>query len=73
MSNPQVMISYSDDGGHTWSSEMWYNLVGDDKDYQTRIVIYGLPAANQMRFKIRCSEDISFTCVSASASISVGV
>ena len=70
---PQVMISYSDDGGHTWSHEMWFNLVGADKNYLTRIVLTGLGSAVQRRFKIRCSENINFTCVSASAELSVGV
>jgi len=73
MSNPQVMISYSDDGGHTFSSEMWFDLVGEDKNYLTRIVITGLGSAYRRRFKIRCSENINFTLVSASASLSVGI
>ena len=70
---PQVMISYSDDGGHTFSHEMSFNLVGPDKNYLTRIILTGLGSAVQRRFKIRCSENINFTCVSASAELSVGV
>ena len=73
MARPKVMISYSDDGGHTWSHEMWFDLVGADKNYLNRIVLYGLGSAYQRRFKIKCSENRNFTCVSASASLSVGV
>ena len=70
---PQVMISYSDDGGHTWSQEMWFNLVGADKNYLTRIIITGLGSAVQRRFKLRCSENINLTFVSASAELSVAI
>ena len=70
---PQVLISYSDDGGHVWSAESSHNLVGADKNYLTRIVLTGLGSAVQRRFKIRCSENINFTCVSASATLSVGI
>ena len=70
---PQVLLSYSDDGGHTWSAESSHNLVGADKNYQTRIIWTGLGSSVTRRFKIRCSENINFTCVSASAELSVGV
>jgi len=73
MARPQVLISYSDDGGHTWSAEMSYDLVGDDKNYLTRVVIHGLGWAYNRVFRIKCSENISFTCVSARAVISFGV
>ena len=34
-SNPQIMMQYSDDGGHTWSSERWTKL-GRIGQYRTR-------------------------------------
>ncbi|MEE9579757.1 MAG: hypothetical protein V3V74_00385 [Nitrosomonadaceae bacterium] len=72
MSKPQVMIKYSDDGGHTWSAEMWFDLVGDDKNYLTRVVLHGQGSAYNRVYSIKCSENISFTCVSARAVISFG-
>ena len=73
MSNPQVMISYSDDGGETWSHEMWKDLVGADKNYLNRIILRRQGSAYNRVYKLRCSENISFTLVSAHADLSVGI
>lgn len=73
MSKPQVMISYSDDGGHTWSHEIWKDLVGADKNYLTRIRLFRQGSAYDRRYRIKCSENISFTLVSACADVSVGI
>ena len=73
MSRPQVMIDYSDDGGETWSHEMWFDLVGADKNYLNRIILYRQGSAYDRRYRVRCSENVSFTLVSASANVSVGI
>ena len=73
MSKPQVMISYSDDGGETWSHEMWKDLVGVDKNYLNRIILRRQGSAYNRVYKLRCSENISFTLVSAHADIQVGI
>ena len=67
------MISYSDDGGETWSHEIWKDLIGDDKNYLNRIRLHRMGSAYSRKWRIRCSEDIPFTLVSAHARISVGV
>ena len=72
MSTPQVMISHSDDGGETFSHERWYNLIGDDKNYLNRIILRREGSAYNRVYRIKCSENISFTLVSAHADISVG-
>lgn len=73
LSNPQVMIQYSDDGGRTWSHEIWHELVGSDKNYLNRIRLHRMGSAYQRRWRLKCSEDMSFTLISAHADISVGV
>jgi hypothetical protein len=36
---PTVMLKYSDDGGHTWSSELWRSLgIGSIGEYSKRVV-----------------------------------
>ena len=73
MSRPQVMIDFTDDGGETWSHEMWFDLVGADKNYLNRIILYRQGSAYDRRYRVRCSENVSFTLVSASANVSIGI
>jgi hypothetical protein len=68
-----VMISYSDDHGHTWSHETWKPLVSDDKNYLNRVVLRRQGSCYQRIYRLKCSDNISFTLVSASAEITVGV
>ena len=67
------MISYSDDGGETWSHEMWKPLIGSDKKYLNRVILRRQGSAYDRRYKLRYSEKGSFTLVSAGADISLGL
>jgi len=69
----QVSIQYSLDGGETWSAEIWSPLIGSDKDYLNRVIIPSIPAAYSAMFRIKNSDSASFTLVSASADIEVGI
>jgi hypothetical protein len=73
MSNPQVMIQFSDDGGHTWSHEIWKDLVGDSKNYLNRVRLFRQGSSFNRIYRLKYSESSSFTLVSASAQISVGI
>lgn len=53
--DPQVMLSYSDDGGHTYSSEHWRS-VGKIGKYKTRVRWPRLGSARDRVFKIIYSE-----------------
>ena len=68
-----VMISYSDDGGHTWSAEDWHPLVGVEKNYLTRIVLTQQGSAYNRIYRLVNSDNISFTLISAHADISFGI
>jgi hypothetical protein len=70
---PYVMIKYSDDGGETWSHEQWKPLITCRKNYLNRIILRRQGSAYNRVYDIKCSENISFTLVSASADISVGI
>lgn len=72
---PYVMISFSKDGGHTWSHEMKFPLVNCHKNYLNRIVLNGrhIGSAFNLIFRLKYSDNSSFTLVSAHADISVGI
>lgn len=68
-----VMISYSCDGGETWSSEIKRKLVGSEKNYRNRVIIGPIGSAYGVVFRVRCSDNISFTLVSAHARLTFGI
>ena len=70
---PYVMISYSDDGGETFSHEMWKPLINCNKNYLNRVIIRRGGLAYNRVYKLRYSEPGSFTLVSAHADLSVGI
>ena len=72
MSTPFVMISYSKDGGHTWSHERKKPLVGSDKNYLNRVRIHRIGSAYSLILRVRYSDKSSFTLVSAHADIEIG-
>ena len=53
----QIMLAYSDDGGRTWSNELWRSL-GDVGEYKTRVKWNKLGASRDRVYKIRCTDDV---------------
>ena len=70
---PYVMISYSDDGGETWSHEMKKPLIDCNKNYLNRVILRRQGSAYNRIYRLKYSENGSFTLVSAHADITVGV
>ena len=70
---PYVMISYSDDGGETWSHEMKKPLIDCSKNYLNRVILRRQGSAYNRVYRLKYSESSSFTLVSAMADISVGI
>lgn len=56
-SDPQAMLTYSDDGGHTWSNEMWRSM-GAVGQYKTRAVWRKLGQFRQRQFKIVMTDPV---------------
>ena len=70
---PYVMISYSDDGGHTFSHEMKKPLLNCNKNYLYRVILRRQGSAYNRVYRLKYSENSSFTLVSAMADVSVGI
>lgn len=56
-SDPQIMLSWSDDGGHTWSNEHWLGM-GAIGEYKKRAVWRRLGRSRNRNFKISISDPI---------------
>lgn len=68
----EIIIQYSDDHGHTWSSEMWRPLVGDDKNYLNRIRLQRQGAARQRVYRLAYTYPGSITLIAAYANMEFG-
>lgn len=73
-SDPRVMMSYSDDGGRTWSPEQW-GYIGKmgSFSYSQNPVWTDLGSSYERQFRFRVSDPVKFVIVSCNADISVGV
>ena len=65
-SNPQIMMSYSDDGGRTWSSERWVTM-GAIGNYLYRARWTELGSFYQRVIKIRITDPVKRVILSARA------
>lgn len=63
-SNPKVMMTYSKDGGHTWSNEIWAEF-GKAGEYTKRAVFRRLGRARDWVFKFRVTDPVKTVFVSA--------
>jgi hypothetical protein len=68
---PFVMIQHSDDGGMTWSHEIWKPLLNPTKNYLYRVVLQRGGSTYNRMYRLRYSENSSFTLVSAHATITL--
>lgn len=64
-SDPQVMLQVSRDGGRTWGSEMWKSA-GKIGVYRNRVEWRRLGSTDQAAFRIRMSDPVKRTFISAS-------
>ena len=64
-SNPQIMMSVSKDGGHTFGSEQWTNI-GSIGHYLTRVVWRRLGVARDWAFKFRITDPVKRVILGAS-------
>lgn len=67
-SDPQVMLQYSKDGGHTWSSEMWETL-GALGEYGKRVVWNRLGRARDWVFRFRITDSVKVVLIGAAMRI----
>jgi hypothetical protein len=67
-SDPQVMVDWSDDGGHTWS-ETRYASIGGIGEYAYRALLHHLGSSRDRIFRVRTSDPVKFVLVGAYALI----
>jgi len=70
-SKPQIMMQYSDDGGHTWSSERWVGL-GSIGQYVTRAQWRRLGRSRERVYRVSVSDPVKVVMIGAKLNYSVG-
>lgn len=56
-SDPKIMMKYSDDGGRTWSNELWRSL-GKVGEYKTRVVWRKLGSSKDRVYQVSGSDPV---------------
>lgn len=62
--DPQVMLQYSNDGGRTWSSEIWRGL-GKLGDYRRQVIFNRLGQAQDRVYRLSASDSVRRTLIQA--------
>jgi hypothetical protein len=70
-SDPQIMLRYSDDGGHTWSNEIWVSA-GALGQYARRAIWRRLGRSRDRVFEVTYSEPTKFALVNAYLDVTGG-
>jgi len=70
-SDPMVMLSWSDDGGNTWSNERT-GSIGKIGEYERRVIFRKLGSYRQRTYKLRFSDPVDIKILSADIDIEVG-
>jgi hypothetical protein len=73
MSSPHVVIQFSKDHGNTWSAGIWRELVGDTKNYLTRVRIPRIGRCQQIIFRLTFTDNAPFTLISGHIDVDVAV
>lgn len=69
---PQIMLQYSNDGGHTWSSEGWTDAAksaGAIGEFTVRALWRRLGAARDRVYRIVCSDPVKWVISNAFAEV----
>jgi hypothetical protein len=74
-SSPTVMLDFSDDGGHTWSSESWAladNTAGAIGNYKTRVKWNRLGKSRDRIFRVKMTDPVKTIWIDAQIDIEPG-
>lgn len=71
-SDPEIMLSFSDDGGKTFGTEEWAK-VGESGHFQQEVYWTGLGSFKSRIIRIRASDPVAWSIHSARAFIEVGI
>jgi hypothetical protein len=64
-------MQYSDDGGHTWSSERWTSL-GNIGKYRTRAMWRRLGRSRERVYRVLVSDPVKVVMIGAKLDYSIG-
>jgi hypothetical protein len=70
-SNPQAMLQWSNDGGYTWSSELWASM-GKIGERQARVVWRRLGRGRDRVFRVTVTDPVAVAFVGAAVRVRVG-
>ncbi len=70
-SDPKLMLSWSNDGGRTWSDEITKSI-GKIGEHRTRVIFERLGSCRQRIYKLRFTDPVPFTLLDAKVSFQVG-
>ena len=70
--DPQAMLQWSDDGGHTWSNEHWTSI-GRLGERKTRVRWRRLGRSRDRVFKLTISDPVKVAILGASVEVTPGV
>ncbi len=74
-SSPTVMFDFSDDGGHTWSSESWAladNAAGSIGEYKTRVRWTRLGSFRDRIFRVSMTDPVKTIWIDAQLDVTAG-
>jgi len=69
--DPKAMLRYSDDGGHTWSSEIWRS-VGKIGKYEWRAVWNRLGSSRNRVYELTVSDPVKWVVTGANLEATQG-
>jgi hypothetical protein len=70
--DPQVMLQWSDDGGHTWSSERWKSI-GKIGETRRRVRWTRLGRSRDRVYRVRVSDPVKVVLLGANLDVEEGV
>lgn len=69
--DPQIMLKWSDDGGHTWSGEKWKSM-GKIGKFKERVVWRKLGKSRDRIFKFEITDPVDRVLISLWADVTIG-
>lgn len=70
-SDPQAILRWSDDGGHTWSNEHWQSI-GKQGEYQKRAVWYVRGWSRARIYEVKVTDPVNVVILGMYADVNVG-
>jgi hypothetical protein len=70
--DPQVMLQWSDDGGHTWSNERWTDI-GTIGRTKTRVIWRRLGCSRDRVYRVKVSDPVKVVLIGAEIMFEEGV